>query len=352
MGLTKETNSEASQAAPTMQGKEGFTYKDYYRWMNEQLTLRISSLAIALLGNPTYKRTTEWRYGDKKHLVVHIAGQWQGRFHDFETGESGDALNLVQTRTGYTGKALSDWVKAFIGYPPQHPQKEKQDWTPITPVPSQVEAPDIEGNKYLNYMLRDGNQEIGRYAYRDVQGNLKGYVFRFEKPNPEDPDGKKIKITPPLAYCVNARGFKAWKWQAFERENKTPYGIEKLALYPNKPILVVEGEKKADAAQKLLSGYNVLTWCGGTGSVHLTDWSVLAGREVTLWRDFDEPGLKCMIKLKSILEVVGVKTVFVVQLPPDTPPKWDLADALPESWTRATLHEILQASLGLNSQKT
>jgi len=52
--------------------REDFTYKDYYRWMNDQLTMRISSLAIALLGNPTYKRPTEWRYGNKKHLVVHV----------------------------------------------------------------------------------------------------------------------------------------------------------------------------------------------------------------------------------------------------------------------------------------
>src|SRR3990167_3518373 len=133
-------------------------------------------------------------------------------------------------------------------------------------------------------MLKDGAKETQRHAYRDAEGNLKGYVFRIEKS-----DGSKI--TPPLAYCQNENGFKAWKWQGFEKENKTPYGIENLAQNRNKPILVVEGEKTADASRELLPDYNVLTWSGGAWSVGKTNWECLAGKDVVIWPDNDEGGI-------------------------------------------------------------
>jgi len=339
-----EQTSHTLASSLKVQGKE-FDYKDYSRWMNEQLTLRISSLAVSLLGNPTYKRPTEWRYGDKKHLVVHVGGKWQGWFHDFETGERGDALQLVKNKTGYTGKALSEWVKSFIGHAPNQSPKELSSWKPIIPVPKEVLPPDIEGNKYLNYMLKDGNKEVARYAYCDEQGRLKGYVFRFERPNPDDPGGKNLKITPPLAYCQNEKGFKAWRWQGFFGDQKTAYGLEKLAQDPSKPVLVVEGEKKADAAQKMLPEYHLLSWIGGAGNVGKTNWDCLAGREVILWPDHDEPGVRCMECLKTILRAAQCISVKIVQLPKDTPKGWDLADAWPEGWNQTTLDNLIKDSV-------
>jgi len=83
----------------------------------------------------------------------------------------------------------------------------------------------------------------------------------------------KNKKTPPLAYCTNERGFKAWKWQGFETEDKTPYGIEKLAKDQSKPVLIVSGEKTADIASKRLPDYHILTWLGGDGNVGKTNWT-------------------------------------------------------------------------------
>jgi len=331
------------QPQPYVRGD--FNYKEYYRWMSEQLTPRISSLAVALLGNPTSKRSMEWRWGKKGEIVVYISGEKMGRFCDFESGTSGDALELVKVKTGYRGKELSDWVKNFIEYQPKVYNAQKNEtWVPIVPIPADVEASDILENKYLNYMLKDGNKEVARYAYRDEQGKLKGYVFRFERPNPDDPGGKNLKITPPLAYCQNEKGFKAWRWQGFFSNEKTPYGLEKLTQNPARPVLIVEGEKKADAAQKIFPGYSVLSGIGGVGNAYKINWSCLKDREVTLWPDNDEPGLKCMENLKAVIERVGASSVRVVSLPPDTPQGWDLADSLPNGWDHQTL--ISQVRVG------
>jgi len=314
--------------------------------MNEQLTPRISSLAVALLGNPTSKRSMEWRWGKKGKIVVYISGEKMGRFCDFESGASGDALELVKYKTGHKGKELSDWVKNFIGYQPKvYSAQEKETWVPIVPIPADVEAPDILENKYLNYMLKDGNKEVARYAYRDEQGKLKGYVFRFERPNPDDPGGKNLKITPPLAYCQNSRGFKAWRWQGFFGNEKTPYCLEKLTQNSTRPVLIVEGEKKADAAQRIFPGYSVLSGIGGAGNACKINWSCLRGREVILWPDNDEPGLKCMENLKAILERAGASSVRLVSLPVDTPQGWDLADIFPHNWDQAYLEKLLSEAV-------
>ena len=336
MSLNQTPSSEATQGQPSSfkRDKEDFTYRDYYRWMNDQLTMRISSLVIALLGNPTYKRPTEWRYGDKKHLVVHIAGHWQGRFHDFETGKSGDALKLVEIKTGCTGKALSEWVKAFIGYVPQHPQKETHEWKPITPVPQGESIHNLDADLTRGLAKRD-MEETARYCYRDLEGNILGYVVRFE--------GAEDKLTLPLTYCRNELGEESWRWKGFPMP-RMPYGAEVLKNSV-KPILIVEGEKTAEAAKKIFPGLTVLSWVGGAGSVHLTEWSVLMRREVILWPDNDKPGLKCMAKLKSILDAAGVDLVRVVQLPAGTPKGWDLADDLPEGWNMAYLHNLIEGSI-------
>lgn len=330
---------------PIDKGGSDFNYKEYYSWMNEQLTLRISSLAIALLGNPTYKRPTEWRYGDKKHFVVHIGGQWQGRFHDFETGESGDALNLVQIRTGLTGKALSDWVKGFIGYVPKQPEKEQQNWRPIMPIPQEVLDQNLETTLIRNFSPKD-MEETARYCYRDLEGSILGFVVRFEEKEPKIIlpflDSVK-KMTLPLTYCINEKGAKSWRWKGFPVP-RIPYGAEALKD-STKTVLIVEGEKTAEAAKKLFPELVVLSWLAGTGSVHLTDWSLLDCRDVILWPDNDEPGLNCMIKLKGILEGVGASSVRIVSLPSRTPHSWDLANDLPEGWNRDTLDHLIHESI-------
>lgn len=338
-----ESGTPVNHPSPALQnnsqspdkGRKDSPYKDYYRWMNEQLTIRILSLAVALLGNPTYKRPSEWRWGKKGEVVVYIEGEKKGRFCDFESGISGDALELVKYKTGYRGKELNEWVKAFTGYQPRTFKKQEQSvWTPVIPVPEEaLNGNIIEG--LSESISRKGMFEKGRYCYRDLEGNVLGYVVRFE-----DADDK---MTLPLTWCVNDRGSKGWRWKGFPVP-RLPYGAELLKHSVN-TILIVEGEKKADAARVIFPNMTVLSWVAGTGSVHLTDWSCISDRTVVLWPDNDDPGIKCMAKLKSILEKVGAQSVRVVSLPFHTPHQWDLADELPEAWDRTTLVNLIKEAV-------
>lgn len=85
------------------------------------------------------------------------------------------------------------------------------------------------------------------------------------------------------------------------------YGLE-LAT-PGATLVLVEGEKSADAARQLLPGYTVLTHSGGANGVKKADWTSVPGftARVVIWPDFDEAGLKCMSDTAGELKKVGPK---------------------------------------------
>lgn len=109
------------------------------------------------------------------------------------------------------------------------------------------------------------------------------------------------------------------------------YRLEELRAKPAAPVLVVEGEKCADAAAQVLRAYAVITWANGSQSVNKTDWTPLTGRDVVIWPDADEAGLSAAAKLAEML--LGKATRIRIITPPDgTPAGWDVADAIAEGW--------------------
>jgi hypothetical protein len=63
-----------------------------------------------------------------------------------------------------------------------------------------------------------------------------------------------------------------------------------LAKHPDATVLIAEGEKAADAAQRLLPDLVCMTSPGGSKAAAAADWSVLNGRSVIIWPDNDPPG--------------------------------------------------------------
>jgi hypothetical protein len=152
------------------------------------------------------------------------------------------------------------------------------------------------------------------YEYYSADGRLIGAVCRWE------PAAGKKEIRPAI------REAGSWRWKAFA-DPRPLYRLPNIAAHPDKPVLMVEGEKAAEAAIELLPGYVVTTWPGGTGAVGKVDLSPLAGRHVVLWPDNDEPGRKAMRAVADRL--TGAKSVRGVKLPEELPSGWDLADAIP-----------------------
>lgn len=230
-------------------------------------------------------------------------------------------------------------------------QVKAQNWELIIPAPADVPPPPDEFVK-----RKDGQRVaypiIARWAYRDANGGLIGYVNRYEVPKPDGTIGKEV--TP----CVWARntttGRCQWKWRAFNTPRPL-YGLPDLAARPAAQVLVVEGEKTRDAAQRLLPGLVVVTWAGGGNAAKHADWSPLAGRKVVLWADRDAAGVAAMegyidqrhtIKPGVLQMLEGMATgVRVVDPPAGDDDGWDLADAEAEGWTTEAVMSHIRGAM-------
>ena len=115
------------------------------------------------------------------------------------------------------------------------------------------------------------------------------------------------------------------------------------------PVLIVEGEKAADAAADRLPGFVAMTWPGGAKAVSKADWSPLAGRRVVVWPDADEPGVKAAADVAKACRAAGAASVAIVSLPP-VPPAWDLADDWPDCLTASDAVQMVEAALNAQSE--
>ena len=156
---------------------------------------------------------------------------------------------------------------------------------------------------------RPQNEE--RFHYHDSQGAELVTVVRRETP-----DGKKIYRDP--------KGVK-------KPDGGYPlYRLPSLLANPDKPLLVVEGEKTTEAAQHLFGDrYECTTAIGGAGKAKQTDWTPAAGRRIIIWPDADEEGRQHAAHVTALLQKARfVATVDTAELPF----KWDLADPAPDDF--------------------
>ncbi|CCT60397.1 DUF927 domain-containing protein [Acetobacter pasteurianus] len=191
-------------------------------------------------------------------------------------------------------------------------------WEPMTPAPSEPEKP---------------RNATDMWVYRDAEGRPLFARFRYNgKPGADGIPKKEVR---PLTYgrrvWTDSNGKRhdvtGWHWK--QPAKPLPlYGLDKLAAKPDAPVLLVEGEKAADAACDLFPDLVVLT-SGGSTSARSADWSPLADRDVTIWPDNDEAGEKYAQHVIEALRNAGGQLVRMVKLPSGLPPKWDLADDLP-----------------------
>ena len=185
--------------------------------------------------------------------------------------------------------------------------------TPILPVPTEAPKPVFTHPRL--------GQAAAAWAYKDGADRLLGYATRFDTH-----EGKEIL---PLTWCRLASGNEGWRWKAFP-EPRPLYGLNRLAARPEAPLLIVEGEKTADAAGDLFPGHVAITWPGGSNAVRKVDWRPLAGRDLVLWPDADEPGRKAAEQIAKLAFKAAAASVAMVELPGDLPDGWDLADPVPD----------------------
>ena len=182
---------------------------------------------------------------------------------------------------------------------------------------------------------------LTRHIYRNAAGNPVVIANRYEKPK-----GEKFF----LPYDVE-RG--EWKAPA----SRPIYNLDKIAAAdPVTPIIFVEGEKCADALGNL--GYLTTTTFGGCKADKKSDLSPLAGRNVILWPDHDEPGQSYAQHVGEVLYTVHtvnariipitahtLRRVYVGANSPTYPKGWDAADAVDEGWGNEQIDELISLAL-------
>ncbi len=305
-------------------------------------------------GGPSRKTRTEFRFGNKGSLAVHVSGERAGQYYDFERQEGGSIFKLVQRELGFGRLEALEWSKRFLGesdfvqtpksfLKPSKAQKEDVEWVSLRP-DLQKPAPKLEavGGKGLHYYFN----ELARHAYKDESGNLLYYVLRLQKK-----DNPSEKFTPPLSfgYWKANPNEPGWALKGFHAEQNALYNLPALRENPTAKILIVEGEKTADLALNKFPNENLicLSWPKGAKAVKLADWLPLINRRVMIWPDNDKAGYEAGRDICQELRKIGVQSLQVVDensLRKHFPEKWDLADPNPEGVKTEFLKQLLLAA--------
>jgi predicted P-loop ATPase len=212
------------------------------------------------------------------------------------------------------------------------------------PESAPIFQPNIRTSRILN--PKRGPRSVVYYTPELVHRYSTGhYVLRI--PLGVDPKtGEPRKFTPAILWMKNpAIGFEGWSHGSMP-EPRPLYGLQRLAERPSAQVLIVEGEKCADASAAILgdlAGLVAVTWAGGGKAWRKTDWTPLAGRRVVLWPDNDYPdpktgvrgGLQTMRELASHLTGVGCAVKLIDPPGAERSDGWDIANAVAEGWTAA-----------------
>ena len=137
------------------------------------------------------------------------------------------------------------------------------------------------------------------WAYEDETGNVVAKVIRWE--NHDD------KVIRPIF-----RDNDGWRLRA-PPEPRPLYRLPKLlAASPDVPIIVVEGEKAADAGAQC--GLLTTTSFGGASAARLADWSPVSGRNVVIVPDNDDSGLAYARTVAELCWKAKARSVKVLRL--------------------------------------
>lgn len=281
-----------------------------------------------------------------------------GKWSDFEAGQSGgDLISLYAAIHRIEQVEAARRVSSDLGINAKEYKAKtknnkkttkKPSWTPVHPVPDNAPPHDFSHFKH-------GKPDF-TWHYRDSNGALLGVIARYNKEQ-----GKKEVI--PWTWCRSETGTEKWHTLSFTKPRPI-YGLQALAQHPDKPVIIVEGEKACDAANRLLEGKAIaISWPGGGKAIKHVDWSPLKERAIAIWPDADDAG---MSTAEGSLDDYGVlkeglshkllkiaSRVKILQPPEHAGEGWDIADAEIEGWNHDRVIDFIKSEARdpINHQK-
>jgi putative DNA primase/helicase len=214
--------------------------------------------------------------------VNYKTGEWA----DFaiENAKGGDLISLTayvrDTTQGNAARELAEMVGISVprvsgaGHNGTECRGDTRSCNVVMPVPA--------NSPVLPTTHPTLGQPTQSWPYEDAAGRVIGHVLRFDFA-----DGKEFR---PLTLWRHAATDKLeWRWESWPIKRPL-YGLRELAERPFAPVVVCEGEKSADAAERQLTGFVAVTSPNGSNNADKADWSSLQGREAIIWPDADTPG--------------------------------------------------------------
>lgn len=292
--------------------------------------LDFDGLARQLLGNAE-NLVSEWLPGGRKRGEYWVAGNLHGEageslkvklssgaWSDFATGDHGS--DLISLYAAVHDVNNGEAFRQLGGEVPQTPRLNGHARPPAPPPEPErrVVTPVPDASADCECIHPRYGRPARRWTYFDGNGEVLGYVARYE------PAGQRKQIVP---WTFDGDRWGMGQWPA----PRPLYGLQELHARPDAAVLVVEGEKAADAAAEFCKPYVVMTWPAGAMAADKADWTPLRGRKVLLWPDADEPGVKAMQRVAQIIGPLASEVKIVnVNGQPDG---WDAADAEFKTWT-------------------
>lgn len=275
-------------------------------------------------------------------------------------GKSGSVIDLVMHGKGIEFKEAVDFLATTyqpglmvdikskkVAYRPQNGQESIKRVG--LPVPGNVEhfTPHSDG-PYIYNPEKQTHSRLKQLAavhpYKTRDNQLLGYILRKEF-DTHNAEGEKVtkKITPTVQYCeyeFNGNTRTGWAYAGFGKyfdQMKPLYFQEKFR--EGMPLLIVEGEKAADAAQRNLTQLDVTTWPGGTNGIEgketgksRIDMTEIAGKRIVIWPDADLGGFKAAMVIAKHARGITTDSIFIIDPPQSVRGGWDLADAFKDGW--------------------
>lgn len=336
--------------------------------------------------------------GKGRSLSVKLTtGQWA----DFAADDKGgDLISLYAAihglNNGQAARAIMQelgWERARPAAPPPSPHaqpgadrrpepptddgaartaaRRKSVWRAVVPVPPHAPPP-----TFKHWERR--REDIERtWEYR-FEGQTFGHVVRFRTSD----GGKEIL---PHTWCVDEsdnRGTHRWHWKQWEEPRPLYVPAMLLSADLSLPVVIVEGEKCAQAGHELLGHeFDFVSWPGGGKAWAKAAWGWLMGRTVILWPDRDQkrfalsshereqgvdpatkpmkpaakqPGVAAMVGIGSHLAAHQGCTVLMCRVPAPEATQfqglpvgdgWDIADAIALGWNAEQVREFIRSAV-------
>lgn len=285
----------------------------------------------------------------------------KGYAHCFGCGWNGDVIAFTADIHHVDFRHACEILAGASIAPAALPRPEASDerasgYDILRPVPASIDALPVAHEPLRCWNQKRDNWR-GRWTtlrpamvfpYLTPDGDVIGCVLRVDM---VDADGKRRKWTPQMRLvALPDSGEITWAMMPFDRPRPI-YGLAKLASWLGE-VLWCEGEKAADAAQRILGTCAIATPGGGNSIAH-ADWAPLKGRSLLIWGDADAPGERAALgyvdargkKHAGVAELaLGAGALRVRYLPWDhaRPEGWDAADAEAEGLTARHIHGLMR----------